>query len=208
MDRLGITKTVNYKEAPIEYIWEEGFFCGFTTYGDWIKRTDPRMLEDLKYSGVNLNHRHRKIKYPIFGLDKRVVNDEEFEGTFFAFGHTHAVPMDVFVECMTNARLGAAAFYIYAYLYSRCGMNNGTIEVSLERMKSMTGLRHTTINTALSNLKAFNLIKCYPATFVVNKGDYETGASTYEVVDKESLFHLEPQDFKKRDVRYIETILK
>lgn len=204
LDRLKITKTVNFKEAAVEYLWEDGFFCGFVTYKEWLASKDPKDLQELKDFGLVLNPKHRQIKYPIFGLDKRIVNEEEIEGTFYEWGNSHAVPMEVFIECMTNEKLGAVAFYIYAYLYSRCGMNNGAVEVSLEKMKFITGLRHTTINTALHNLKAFNLIKCYPATFVVNKGNYETGASVYEVLENENLFNQIPQPFKKRNVIYIE----
>ncbi|EPD54157.1 hypothetical protein HMPREF1210_00142 [Paenisporosarcina sp. HGH0030] len=204
LDRLGITKTVNFKEASYEYVWENGDFWGFVKYEEWLAKRDSRDIDEMKAVGVNLNTKRKQIKYPIFGLDKRIVNEEEIEGTFYEWGNSHAVPMDVFIECMTNDNLGATAFYIYAYLNSRCGMNDGSIEVSLDRMKSVTGIRHTTINTALNNLKAYNLIICYPATFVVNKGNIETGASVYQVVEEEYLFNQTPTDFQKRDVIYIE----
>lgn len=204
LDRLGLTKTVKFKEASCEYVWENGVFWGFVTYEEWMAERDSIDVELSKGMGVNYNTKRKQIKYPIFGLDTRVVNEEEFHGTFYEWGYSHAVPMDVFIECMTNDKLGATAFYIYAYLYSRCGMNDGSIEVSLDRMKSITGIRHATINTTLSNLKAYNLIKCYPATFVVNKGNTETGASVYQVVESEHLFNETPMDFQKRNVIYIE----
>ena len=168
LDRLGITKTVNFKEASYKYVWEDGDFWGFVTYEEWLAKQDSRDIEDMKAVGFIFNTKRKQIKYPIFGLDKRMVNGEEIDGTFYEWGNSHAVPMDVFIECMTNDNLGATAFYIYAYLYSLCGMNDGSIEVSLDRMKFITGIRHTSINTALHYLKAYNLIKCYPATFVLN----------------------------------------
>ncbi|MFL0583694.1 hypothetical protein ACH0B6_14025 [Solibacillus silvestris] len=204
LDRLGLTKTVNFKEASYKYVWKDGDFWGFITYEEWMAEQESKDIEEYKSIGINYNAKRKQIKYPIFGLDKRVVNDEEFQGTFFEWGNSHAVPMDVFIECMTNDKLGATAFYIYSYLYCRCGMNDGAIEVSLDKMKSITGIRHATINVALNNLKAYNLIKCYPATFIVNKGDIETGASVYQIVEDENLFNVSPMDFQKRNVIYKE----
>lgn len=200
LDRLGITKTVNFKEAPVEFVWEDGVFLGFVSYEEWIANQDSRDIEEIKAIGVNYNTKRKQIKYPIFGLDDREINGEEIPGTFYEWGYSHAVSFDVFIECMTNDDLGYTAFYIYAYLCSRCGMNGGQIEVSLDRIIEVTGIRQRTLNKYLGSLKAYGLVKCYPTDYVIGKGEIETGASVYEVVEKENLFNKEPTKFIKRNV--------
>ncbi len=200
LDRLGITKTIPFDEAPVEYTWEDGFFIGFTTYKEWLAEQHPQDVSDWREMGVIKNTIRKQVKYPIFGEDNREVNGEELAGTFYEWGDSHAIPFDVFLACMTNDDLGCTAFYIYAYLYSRCSMNGGQIEVSLDRMIEITGVRQKTLNKYLGALKSYGLVKCYPADYIIGKGNIQTGASVYEVIEKEYLFKKEPIKFVKRNV--------
>ncbi|MED3835096.1 hypothetical protein [Peribacillus frigoritolerans] len=201
LDRLDLTKTLTYKEAPIEVIWGDGLE-GFLT---WQKREDskhPKQIEDEKYLGLTVNNKRKQIKYPIFALENEY--GEYGMGTFWYWENTHTVPFEVFVECMTNDNLGCTAYYIYAYLYSRCGMNCGSIEVSLEKISAVTGVRDSSRDKALDNLKKFNLIKCFASDYIIGKGDLETPANTYKVISEAHLFNQQPTPYQKRKVMFKE----
>jgi hypothetical protein len=201
LDRLGLTKTLTYKEAPVEIIWNEGLE-GFVTWQERENMKHPKQIDDEKEMGITPNNKRKQIKYPVFALENK--DGEYGEGTFWNWENTHTVPIEVFIECMTNDYLGCTAFYIYAYLYSRCGMNGGRIEVSLEKISAVTGVRDSSRDKALDNLKKFNLIKCFASDYIIGKGDLETPANTYMVVSEANLFNHQAMPYLKRKVIYKE----
>lgn len=200
LDTLGITKTVSLKDAPISWHWDEDNNCfdGFTYYHEMFHKDD---IESMKAMGVYENVKNKKVKYPIFAMDDI---EEDCYGTFWNPDNTHMIPFEVFLECMTNKKLGCTAFMIFGYLHSRCGMNGGSIGVSIETISTRTGIRASSRDRALDALKKYNLIKCHPENFVVGKGDIETPANTYETVLNVNLFNDEPQFYRKRTVMSLE----
>ncbi|PHF91529.1 hypothetical protein [Bacillus wiedmannii] len=206
LDRLWLTETKSFTQAPVEWHWDEinNVFDGFTTYEEQQNARHPQDIKELKIMGIEVNVKRRQIKYRIFAMEDREVDGEKFYGTFYQPEHTHAVPFEVFIECMTNKDLGCTAFYIYAYLYSRCGMNGGSIDVSIEKISAVTGVRATSRDKALDGLKKYGLIKCYASDYIIDKGDLETPPNTYVVVENANLFNLKPVPYKKRTVKTLE----
>lgn len=189
LDTLGITKTVSFLEAPVEwYFWEDD-----TSHPEWSYFKD-------RNDGLKVNVKRKQIKEPVFAINTREVNDTEYNGTFYDKEYTHQIPFEVFIECMTNPDLGCTAFYIYGYLASRCGTNGGQIQVSVETISKRTGIRHTTRDKALDALKKFGLIGCIPENFVVERGEYKTEANTYWIHKDAERFTTEPINYPKRNV--------
>ncbi|MFC0471884.1 hypothetical protein ACFFHM_15615 [Halalkalibacter kiskunsagensis] len=204
LEQIGLIKTVSFKQAPISWHWdkENNVFDGFTTYDEEQSERFPEDIQWLKDRGIiETTIRNKKIKYPIFAVDDL---EEEVYGTFWNPDNTHMIPFKVFLKCMTNEKLGCTAFMIYGYLHSRCGMNGGSIGVSIETISARTGIRESSRDRALDALKKYNLIKCHAEDFIVGKGDLETPANTYETVVNANLFNDEPQYYRNRTVMSLE----
>jgi hypothetical protein len=197
LDRLGITKTLSFNEAPVQWFINEN-------YKDVVEwNYFKEMNESLKEIGKNINTKRKQIKEPLLATNKRIESDIEFYGTFFDKEYTHHIPFDVFIECMTNSNLGCTAFYIYGYLSSRCGMNGGHIQVSVETISKKTGIRPTSRNNGLDALKKYGLIECLPENFIIERGEYKTDANTYWVNKDPTKFRTIPRDYLKRKVIHI-----
>lgn len=188
LDGLGLTKTLKFKEAPLTYTMEEGF-VDFSLYSQY-EGTD----------GIDLNFGSKTFKYPVFALED--VDGEYGYGTFNGgldggnIANTTHVDFEVFKKCMTNTNLGCTAFYIYSYLKSRCDMNNGVIEVGLDKITERTGVGRGARDKALKFLKAHGLITCLPASFYIGAGKGD-GASVY-YVNEANEYTAEEQEFTTR----------
>ncbi|UOY94184.1 helix-turn-helix domain-containing protein [Ectobacillus sp. JY-23] len=194
LDRLGITKTVSFLEAPVRwYFYEEDTSCPQWVYFEEMNRS-------LKDIDKHTNVKKRKIKEPLFATSEREVNDSIYNGTFYNKEYTHQIPFEVFIECVTNPNLGCTAFYIYGYLASRCALNGGYIEVSVETISKRTGIKPTTRDKVLDALKKFGLIGCSPEDFVIERGEHKTDANTYWVHRDASRFTTTPINYQKRKV--------
>lgn len=173
LDKLGLTRTLNFKEAPLTYVIEENMPF-FYTQEDLDSMRDERDVEESKaYRG---NNRKKTVKQPVFALE----NEEgESGGTFYGdIENTHQVDFDIFVKCMTNPNLGCTAFYLYAFLKSKSTMNDGCIEIGGDTISNRTGIKHTTREKAMDALKKHNLVSCIPAPFIVGAGKGD-GANIY-----------------------------
>lgn len=192
LDRLGLTRTLNFKEAPLEYSWEDGTLRFFDQEEqDLFKH--PQQVEDEKQ--YKKSTRNKSFKYPVFGLESE---DGEYGlGTYFGYiNNTHHVDFEIFVECMTNPKLGCTAFYIYSFLSHKCDVAGGNIEISGDTISIQTGINRTIRDKALHGLKAFRLITCIPAPFVVG-ADKGEGANVYIVNGIENVTK-EEHDYMKR----------
>ncbi|MCU5107004.1 hypothetical protein OCA21_14380 [Bacillus cereus] len=166
LDRLGLTKTIPYKEAPCSYTIDDDNVIDFET---------------IAQAGIKVENNRKTIKEPIFGLYD---SDGEYGyGTFFGgvdsdnVSKTHNVDFKIFMKCMTNKNLGTDAFYIYSFLKSKCDVAGGTIEIAHDTIMKQTGITRGKMNIALDGLKKHGLIKCFPATYVINSE--ADGASVY-----------------------------
>ena len=187
LDKLGLTKTIPIKDAPVDYEMLEGGFVEFYTQADLDGMDDPRNVQERKEMGLYKNTKNAKVKEPQFAL---YGEDGEYGyGTFFGYidgdnvANTHKIDMDVFIECMTNENLGCTAFYLYSYLQWKCDISQGvahSIEIGLDKIANDTGVLRGARDTALHGLKAHNLINCTPAPFIVGgfKGE---GANIYSI---------------------------
>jgi hypothetical protein len=202
LDRLGITKTLSFLEAPVRwYFWEDD-----TTIPEWILFKEVN--DDLRDIGKNVNIKRKQIKEPLLATSEREVGDGNvFNGTFYDKEYTHQMPFEVFTECMTNPELGCTAFYIYGYIASLCGLNDGHVSVSVETISKKTGIRHTTRDKALDALKKFGLIGCIPENFVIERGEYKTDANTYWVYTDAERFTTKPMNYPKRKVIHVSKYL-
>lgn len=195
LDKLGLTRTLKYSEAPMEFDVREGFLL-FYTQADLDSLREPRELEDRKQ--FRTNKKNKTFKYPVFGLE----DAEEGEyglGTFFGYvNNTHQVDFEIFLECMTNEKLGCTAFYIYSLLKHKSDVAGGSIEIGGSTISSQTGIKHTTREKALDALKKYNLITCFPAPYVVGAGKGE-GANVY-VVNGAERYTSTPKPYAKREL--------
>lgn len=173
LDKLGLTKTLNYKEAPVTYTIEENMPV-FYTQDELDNMRDERDIEESKaWRG---NNRKKTVKQPVFALKNA---EGETGGTFYGdIENTHQVEFDIFVKCMTNPKLGCTAFYLYAFLKSKSDVNDGMIEIGGDTISTKTGVRHTSREKALDGLKKHNLVNCIPAPFIVGAGKGD-GANVY-----------------------------
>ncbi|PFW91329.1 hypothetical protein COL32_08905 [Bacillus pseudomycoides] len=166
LDQLGLTKTIPYKEAPYSYTIDDDNVIDFET---------------ITQAGIKVENNRKTIKEPIFGLYD---SDGEYGyGTFFGgvdsdnISKTHNIDFKIFIKCMTNKNLGTDAFYIYSFLKSKCDVAGGTIEIAHDTIMKQTGITRGKMNIALDGLKKHGLIKCFPATYVINSE--ADGASVY-----------------------------
>ena len=104
LDKLGLTKTISLKDAPVGYDITDGGFVDFYTQADLDKEDDPRNVEERKAHTGSV--KNAKVKEPLFALYNE--DGEYGYGTFFGIldgenvSNTHKVDMEVFIECMTN----------------------------------------------------------------------------------------------------------
>lgn len=187
LDKLGLTKTISLKDAPIGYDVTDGGYVEFMTQEDYDKTLDPRKVQDEKDFGMRKSVKNAKVKEPIFALYNQ--DGEYGYGTFFGFidsdnvADTHKIDMEVFIECMTNEDLGCTAFYLYSFLQWKCQTSQGiqgSIEIGLETISERTGVLRGARDKALHGLKAHKLIDCVPAPFIVG-ADKGEGSNIYSI---------------------------
>ncbi len=117
LERLGLIKTQSFAQAPVKWHWDKDneMLEGFTTYHEEQNAMHPEDIEELKSIGIDMNVKHRQLKYPVFALEDRIFGETKYYGTFYDKEHTHMIDFDVFVECMSNPELGCTAFlYLWA----------------------------------------------------------------------------------------------
>ncbi|AEN89210.1 hypothetical protein BMWSH_2328 [Priestia megaterium WSH-002] len=208
LDRLGLTATLSYTEAPISwwtYKEDKHGFPEFTYFND-LEETSRQIILNGQTT------KHRQIKEPLLATGFRNPFNEEgceedYNGTFYDEGkqYTHQIGFDVFIECMTNEDLGINAFYLYAFLRSRYGANTD-VSIALETISEESGLKPTTRDTALKMLKAYHLIFCIPEDFCLERGEYTTNSSTYKVIEDSNRWNEIPNfDFPTRKVYHVST---
>ncbi|MEM5011890.1 hypothetical protein WKH57_14300 [Niallia taxi] len=204
LDRLGLTSTVSYPQAPIKWYVNDEDGYGFPEFMHFNELSDESKQAILKGQTTRRN----QIKEPLLatGLRKPLNNEEEYNGTFYDGGkeYTHMVDFKVFIECMTNPKLGYVAFYLYSFLKARTGAES-VVTISLEGISKYSGLLPTTRDKYLKELKGFSLIGSSPEDFCLGRGDYRTEPSMYWCNGAEK-FRGEPNyNFAKRKVYHVST---
>lgn len=207
LDRLGITMTHSFTQAPITWFFEEEGKHDFIQFNFFEDLNEE--IKRMMVNGATLKRRH--IKEPLLATGYRNPLNEEipevFNGTFFEGGkeYTHMVGMDAFIKCMTTQNLGFNAFYLLSFLRSRYGKNT-YVNISLETISEESGIKPTTRDFILKMLKAYNMIICDPTNFCLGRGEYRTEASTYWLVKNSIEWKIEPNfNFPKRKVFHVST---
>lgn len=173
-DKLGLTQTLNYKEAPINYEMD-GSVPTFFTQEDLDEHMNPEALEEAKQ--YRPNNKRKTVKMPVFSLYD--TDGEYGQGTFGGnIENTHEIDFNVFIQCMTNPNLGCKAFYLYGFLKFKGEVSGGSTEIGGATITNKTGLRHGSREEALDGLKKHNLIQCFPADYYVGAGKGD-GANVY-----------------------------
>ncbi|WKA53439.1 hypothetical protein [Planococcus shixiaomingii] len=208
LDRLDLTTTLSYTEAPISWSTnkeDNHGFPEFTYFKDLEKMTKEYILNGQTTKRL-------QIKEPLLATGFRNPLGEEeggenYNGTFYEEGKqfTHQIGFDVFIKCMTNRDLGINAFYLYAFLRSRYGTNTD-VSIALETISKESGLKPTTRDKALKMLKAYYLVFCAPEDFCLDRGNYNTNSNTYVVIEEANQWNVIPNfNFPKRKVYHVST---
>ncbi|TRZ37010.1 hypothetical protein CEQ21_16070 [Niallia circulans] len=207
LDRLGLTSTLSYINAPI--IWminkEEGHgFPEFYYFYELEKEVKDKILEGQ-------TTKRRQIKEPLLATGFRYPKNEDgceekYNGTFYDGGkeYTHMVGFDVFIKCMTEPKLGYVAFYLYAFLKARIGANT-VVNISLEGITKYSGILPSTRDKYLKELKGFCLIGSLPEDFCIERGEYHTESSMYWIKDSDDWLIDPDYNFPKRKVYHVST---
>lgn len=207
LDRLGLTATLSYTEAPIRWRTTEEdrhgypeFFC-FNELDESIKK-------------IMLNGQTTKrlqIKEPLLATGFRnPLNesgcDEEYNGTFYEEGkqYTHLIDFEVFLECMSNKKLGYSAFYLYAFMKSRMGADS-VVAISLDGITKYSGVLPSTRDKYLRELKGFGLIGCLPENYCIDRAQYHTEPNTYWMKETAEWLKEPNYNFPKRKVYHVST---
>lgn len=203
LDELGITRTLSMTQSPIS-VWvdkEDDFgYPDFTLFSELDDSTKSLVLK-----GQTM--KKKSFKEPLMATEERTPsNDFDCNGTFYDGGKefTHLVTFDVFLKCMSNPKLGCQAFYLYSFLQSRIGAND-SVGISLEGITTYSGIKPTTRDKFMRELKAFNLIGNDPSDYCMERGEYKTEPSVYWTNDS-SQWRYEPNyNFNKRNVYHVST---
>lgn len=208
LDRLGLTATLSYTEAPISWWTNKEDRHGFPdfTYFHELEDTSKQIILNGQTT------KRRQIKEPLLATGFRNPFNEEgceedYNGTFFDEGkqYTHMVGMDAFIKCMTTEDLGINAFYMLSFLRSRYGANDD-VSISVVTISEESGIKPTTRDTALKMLKAYHMLACMPSDFCLERGQYTTEASTYWFIEDSSQWNITPKyNFLKRKVYHVTT---
>lgn len=194
LDRLGLTKTISLKDAPVSYEITDGGYVDFA---------QEQQIMTGELEAYRKSVKNSKVKEPLFALYGK--EGEYGHGTFFGFidsdniANTHKIDMKVFIECMTNDDLGCSAFYLYSFLSWKCKTSQGipdSIEIGLDTISNKTGILRGARDKALHGLKAHNLINCIPAPWYVN-GKGGEGSNIYSICGMRGFTH-EPQKYQVR----------
>ncbi|MEK4871222.1 hypothetical protein [Niallia sp. FSL W8-1348] len=205
LDRLGLTATLSYTEAPINWWTNEEDSHGFPefTYFYELEETIKQMILNGQTT------KRRQFKEPLLATGYRnPLNEEEgeeaYNGTFYEGGkeYTHLVGFDVFLECITNPSLGFVAFYLYAFIKVRMGANT-EVSISLEGITKYSGILPTTRDKYLKELKGFGLIRSLPENYCLERGGYHTEPSTYWVKEATEWLSVPNYNFPKRNVYHV-----
>lgn len=207
LDRLGLTATLSYTKAPIGWCTNKEERHGFPEFTYFYE------LEDISKQ-IILNGqttKRRQIKEPLLATGFRNPFNEEgceedYNGTFYEEGkqYTHQVGFDVFMECMTNPKLGFVSFYLYAFIKTRMGART-EVNISLDGITKYSGILPTTRDKYLRELKGFCLIGSMPEDFCLERGEYHTESSMYWIKDISQWLSVPNYNFPKRKVYHVST---
>ncbi|MBE1557030.1 hypothetical protein [Sporosarcina limicola] len=192
LDQIEYTESV--KDFPISWTYSDGEELEFqmaSEYRDFIDHlpTVPKSFT---------------LKYPVKGFTRVLEEDgEEYEtiGTFYEVDNTHCILFDVFMDCLSNEKIGVNGFYLYSYLSHRCDIHMGGVDVSLVNLASETGISETSLDKILGALKSFNLVSFQhnQEFFAIGMLDNDRKANTYMVNDFQD-FGNTPSPFKKIEI--------
>lgn len=207
LDRLNLTSTLSYTEAPIRWrtTEEDGHgFPEFSYFNELEGSTKQLMLNGQSTKRL-------QIKEPLLATSFRNPlnqegGEEEYNGTFYEEGkqYTHMVGFEVFIECMTNSNLGFTAFYLYAFIKARMGANS-TVSISLEGITKYSGILPSTRDKYLKELKGFGLIGSTPENFCIERGQFQTEPSSYWIQGTSNWSSEPNYNFPKRKVYHVST---
>lgn len=203
LDRLKITETHNFNEAPITVWVDKEDNYGYPEF------TYFKELEDdsKAYSLNGQTTKKKTIKEPLLATGMRKPlgeEEEEYNGTFFEGGKefTHMIPFEAFLECITNPKLGCEAFYLYSFV--QCRMGGGeVVSISQEGIMKNSGFKSTSLNKYMKELKAFGLIGGIPEDFCLERGTLHTDSSTYWTNDISQWKYTPDYNFKTRNVYHV-----
>lgn len=163
---------------------------------------------DIAYPNIPKNF---FLKRPIKSLDDRTIEvemkDEEsgifekvelsLDGIFYDISHTHNIPFEVFVECISRKDVGCIGFYLYSFISHKCDIHEGRLDMSLVKMSEETGIPGTSLDRILMALREYGMV-----TGIVNLPDGFSLINTKEERMSNS-YHVNSPDMFLKDRRKI-----
>ncbi|WP_366162641.1 hypothetical protein ABXS71_06190 [Bacillus infantis] len=205
LDELELTSTT--KDFPIDWNYDSiSKTMEFQMFSDLDERKDEILIATTKRA---LNRKY-SFKYPVRAF-YRFPNDEELkedynkgyeDGTFFYVENTHQVPLEVFMFCMANEKIGCTGFYLYSYLKMKNDYYDGGYDCPVGKLAEETGIPTRTLSKYLDVLKKYNMVKCVvnQEYFVLGLPDEERKANTY-ITEDFFLFNDKPQSYEKIKIK-------
>ncbi len=186
-----------YEMMDTDIVPGELTFTTFLEYKEKDERGEYLNGGSYKYFDRGKNY---KIKYPVKAFE-RIVDSEgniEWEGTFFEVDNTHLIPVEVFLYCMSNKKIGCTGFYLYSYLKHKNDIYEGGYDVSIEDLVIETGIPDSTLNKYISLLKSYRMIDFYhnQEAFCVAYKSEDRKANTY-ITNDYILFSDKPVPYER-----------
>ena len=197
LERLGYIKKESDK--PFQYNLCETQYLSEHLNEIWI--LDYFDMES-ELTSVFCNSKNRKINYPLKAFERDVELSEDDTviddrtGTFWHIKNTHMIDIDVFIFCMADPDIGVEGFYLYSFMFSKCGLS-GVLRCSIKKIVTQTGLGIKTVRTQLENLEKRNMISNDHKPYCLDKKDWQiTKTNDYGVLPY-SEFISNELDFKE-----------
>lgn len=175
-DSIGLTQTVSVLETPSTWYLDDDEFLHLINRKEYYES-----MLDFK---IDEKVKNKKSKKPLLATEIRIIDNEEYGGTFNDKRMSFTVDFNIFIYCMERKELGLYGFYIYSFLKMQSFKYGGKFTLSRKYISEKTGLNELAIKRTMSELRQHNMIN---VDFGKNFGD---GAKTneYLVIDEFSLF--------------------
>lgn len=145
LDKIGITKTVEFSHVPVLYHHEKSKnIVEFSYNGDYELKTCTKN---------NIN-----IKEPLLHTHNRVIRNTEYLGAFHDYDFTFSIKMSDYIYMKDVLKLSFDVIGFYYYLISIAYYHHGRIDLSRESMARHLNLSEKTITKYKTILKNHGLI--------------------------------------------------
>lgn len=146
----GLLEKMNYLRTSRNYP------TAFFVENDVLQFSYIEDIKDLMKDILGKTSPNFQIREPIKGLDRF---NEPFTGTFYEFQNTHLIPIERFIDILTDVDLGYVGIYIYAYISMMNDKYKDGYQISNPDFAKFVGCNERTLSKYTQKLEQKGFIR-------------------------------------------------